>query len=139
MKEWKQYIDQQMRRKKRKKKKEVKGKKAEVRTNVSVITINNELSSIIRQKIHKVTKQILLHTVQKIIVQSLSCVPLFAPHGLQHVRLPCPASAPGVCSNSCPLSQWCHPSISSSVTSFSSYPPSFPASGSFLDSALYTA
>ena len=42
------------------------------------------------------------------------------PHGLQHARLPCPSSIPGVCSNSCPLSRWCHPTISSSVIPFSS-------------------
>ena len=53
------------------------------------------------------------------------------PHGLRHARLPCPSLFPGVCSNSCPLSQWCHPTISSSATFFSSCPQSFPASGSF--------
>ena len=53
------------------------------------------------------------------------------PHELQHVRLPRPSLSPRVCSNSCPLSQWCHPTISSSVTPFSSCPQSFPASGSF--------
>ena len=53
------------------------------------------------------------------------------PHGLQHARLPCPSLSPGVCSNSCPLSQWCHPTISSSVIPFSSCLQSFPASGSF--------
>ena len=42
------------------------------------------------------------------------------PHGLQHARLPCPAPTPGACSNSCPLSRWCHPAISSSVIPFSS-------------------
>ena len=52
-------------------------------------------------------------------------------HELQHARLPCPSLSPGVCSNSCPLSQWCHPAISSSVTPFSSCPQSFPSSGSF--------
>ena len=53
------------------------------------------------------------------------------PHGLQHARLPCPSTSPGACSNSCPLSQWCHPTISSSVVPFSSYLQSFPASESF--------
>ena len=52
-------------------------------------------------------------------------------HGLQQARLPCPAPAPGVYSNPCPLSWWCHPAISSSVVPFSSCPQSFPASGSF--------
>ena len=54
------------------------------------------------------------------------------PHGLQHFRFPCPSQSPRACSNSCPLSQWCHPTISSSVISFSSCLQSFPASGSFL-------
>ena len=53
------------------------------------------------------------------------------PHGLQHARLPCPSLSPRVCSNSCPSSQWCHPTISSSVALFSSCSQSFPASGSF--------
>ena len=52
-------------------------------------------------------------------------------HGLQHIRLPCPSPTPGACSNSCPLSWWCHPTISSSVIPFSSSLQSFPASGSF--------
>ena len=52
-------------------------------------------------------------------------------HGLQHTRLPCPSLSPGVCSNLCPLSHWCYPTISTSVTPLSSCPQSFPASGSF--------
>ena len=59
------------------------------------------------------------------------------PHGLQHARLPCPSPIPGVYSNSCPLSQWCHPTISSSVISFSSRLQSFPASGSFKISQFF--
>ena len=53
------------------------------------------------------------------------------PQGLQHIRRPCPSPSPGVCSISCPLSWWCHPTISSSVTPFSSWPQLLPASGSF--------
>ena len=53
------------------------------------------------------------------------------PHELQHARPPCPSPTPGVCSNSCPSSWWCHPAISSSVIPFSSCPQSLPASGSF--------
>ena len=59
-------------------------------------------------------------------------------HELQHARPPCPSPVPGVYSNSCPLSQWCHPTISSSVVPFSSCPQSFPASGSFPMSQLFT-
>ena len=53
------------------------------------------------------------------------------PHELQHAWLPCPSPTPRACSNSCPLSWWCHPTISSSVIPFSSWLQSFPASGSF--------
>ena len=55
------------------------------------------------------------------------------PHGLQHARLPCPSPTPGACSNSCPLSQCCHPTISSFVVPFSCL-QSFPASGQFFTS-----
>ena len=61
------------------------------------------------------------------------------PHGLQHARLPCPSLSPGACSNSCPLSQWCHLTISSSVTPFFSCPQSFPGSGSFPMCQLFTS
>ena len=61
------------------------------------------------------------------------------PHGLQHTRLPCPSPSPRVCSNPCPSSQRCHPTISSSVIPCSSWPQSFPASGSFPMSQLSTS
>ena len=60
-------------------------------------------------------------------------------HGLQLSRLPCPSATPGACSNSCPLSQWCHPTISFSVAPFSSCLQSFPASGYFLMNWLLTS
>ena len=60
------------------------------------------------------------------------------PQGLQHARLSCPSPSPGACSNSCPLSQWCHSTISSSVVPFSSCVQSFPESGSFPMSQLFT-
>ena len=60
------------------------------------------------------------------------------PHELQHTGPPCPSPTPGVHSNSCPSSQWCHPAISSSVVPFSSCPQSFPASESFPMSQLFT-
>ena len=68
-----------------------------------------------------------------------SCLVLCRPHGLQHTRLPCPSVSQGVCSNSCPLSQWCHPTISSSVTPFPPCLQSFPASGSFQMSQFFTS
>ena len=61
------------------------------------------------------------------------------PHGLQHARPPCPLPTPRVYSNSCPLSWWCHPTISSSVVPFSSHLQSFPASGSFPMSQLFVS
>ena len=61
------------------------------------------------------------------------------PHGLQHARLPCPSPTLGAYSNSCPLSQWCDPTISSSVVLFSSHLQSFPASGSFPMSQFFTS
>ena len=61
------------------------------------------------------------------------------PHGLQHARPPCPSPALRVCSNSCPLSRWCHPTISCSVIPFSSRLQSFPASGSFLVSQFFAS
>ena len=60
-------------------------------------------------------------------------------HGLQHARLPCPSPTPEAYSNSCPSSQWCHPTISSSVVLFSSCLQCFPASGSFLMSQFFTS
>ena len=62
----------------------------------------------------------------------------FWPHGLQHIRLLCPSLSPRVCSTSCPLSQWCYLTISSSAAPFSGYLQSFSASGSFLMSQLFT-
>ena len=61
------------------------------------------------------------------------------PHGLQHTSLPCLSPSPGVCSDSCPLSQWCHPIISSSAAPFSSCLQSFPASESFPISQFFTS
>ena len=65
--------------------------------------------------------------------------PTLQPHGLQHTRPPCPSPAPRVYSNSCPLSRWCHPTISSSVIPFSSHFQFFPASGSFQMSQLFAS
>jgi len=72
------------------------------------------------------------HIVLYLVFSSVtqSCLTL-QPHRLQHARLPCPPPTPRACSNSYPSSQWCHPTISSSVVPFSSNLQSFPASGSF--------
>ena len=72
-----------------------------------------------------------------VVVQLLNHVRLLQPHGLQHARLPCPLPSPRTYSNSCALSRWCHPTISSSVICFSSCLQSFPASRSFPVSQLF--
>ena len=82
--------------------------------------------------------------IQFISVQSVqfSCSVMsdsLRPRDLQHARPPCPSPTPGVYPNSCLLSQWCHPTISSSVVPFSSCLQSFPASGSFQMSQLFTS
>ena len=65
--------------------------------------------------------------------------PTLQPHGLQHAGPPCPSPTPRVYSNSCPLSWWCHPTISCSVVPFSYCPQSFPASGSFQMSQFFAS
>ena len=75
----------------------------------------------------------LLFFSRPIVSDSLWC------HGLQHTRPPCPSPSPKVCLNSCPLHQWCHPAISSSDTLFTFCPQSFPASGTFPMSQLFTS
>ena len=60
-------------------------------------------------------------------------------HGLQHARPPCPSPTPRACSNSCPLSWWCHPTISSTVVPFFSRLQLFPASGSFSESQFFAS
>ena len=92
----------------------------------------------------KIIKTRLVHSFKRYRSSSVqfSCSVLsdsWWPHGLQHARLPCPSPAPRACSNSCPLSQWCHQTISSSVVPFSSCLQSFPASGSFPMSQFFTS
>ena len=76
------------------------------------------------------------HTLSEHVQFSSVVFDSLRPHGLQHARLPGPSPTPGAYSNSCPLSQWCHPTIWSSVVPFFSHLWSFPASGSFHESAL---
>ena len=77
---------------------------------------------------------------QRLLVQfSRSVVSGSLPDGLQHTRPPCPSPTPRAYSNSCPWSRWCHPTVSSSVVPFSSSPQSFPASGFFQMSQLFTS
>ena len=78
-----------------------------------------------------------VHSVQFSSVAQ-SCLTL-RPHESQHARLPCPSPTSGVYANSCPLSRWCHPAISSSIVPIFSHPQSFPASGSFQMSQLFAS
>ena len=81
----------------------------------------------------------MLHTTQSVSQLSRSVVSdSLRPHESQHTRPPCPSPSPRVYSNPCPLSQWCHPTISFSVIPFSSCPQSLPASGSLPMSQLFT-
>ena len=77
--------------------------------------------------------------LSQLLGQLLSHVWLLWSHGLQHAKPPCPSPTPGVYSNSCPLSHWCHPTISSSIVRSSSHPQSFPASGYFLMSKSFAS
>ena len=88
-------------------------------------------------EVHADTHVILPFTIQFSSVQSFSHVRLFATPWTADIRPPCPSSTPGVYSNSCPLSRWCHPTILSSAVSFSSHLQSFPASiRVFLDESV---
>ena len=81
--------------------------------------------------------------MQNIIIMWLFSCPVMTdslqPQRLQHTKLPCLSPTPGTCSNSCPLSRWCHPNISSSVISFLFYLQSFQASGSFSVKEFFTS
>ena len=87
----------------------------------------------------KASRQALHWPYLKVLQFSCSAVSYsLQPHGLQHDRLLCPSSTPRACSSSCPLSQWCHPTISSSVVPFSSCLQYLLASGSFPMSQFFT-
>ena len=87
------------------------------------------------------TRTSLDHLSYRVVVQLLSLVMFNSlwPYGLQHARFPCISPTPRAYSNSCPSSQWCHPTISSSFVPFSSCLQSFPASGSFPMSQLFAS
>ena len=116
---------------------------------IVILTWKYMLSELVSVRDHQTTdiiRHILNICVGKCMLCILCCILLLFScsvvcnssrcHGPKHARLPCPSLSPRVCSNSCPLSQRCHPIISSSVAHFSSCPQAFPASGSFLRSGL---
>ena len=74
-----------------------------------------------------------------LVVQLLVTFYCLQPHGLQNIKLPCPSLSPRVCSNSCPLSRWCHSTISTSVIPFSSCLQSLPTSGTFPMNQLFAS
>ena len=95
-----------------------------------------------KRELQKVNFEFYLVGVLMVVVLSFSFAQLcltFQPHGLQHTRLPRPSLSPTVCSNSYPLNQWCHSTLSSSISPFSSCLQSFPASGSFPMILLFTS
>ena len=110
-----------------------------------LLSIRHTISLVTNLRCHKTVTQrpcfpnrkLQVHSVLKTQLNWISSVHSVVsdwlwPHGLQHSRLPSPSPTPGAWSNSCPSSQWCHPTISSSVGPFSSRLQSFPPSGSFL-------
>ena len=83
--------------------------------------------------------QLLWRTIRLLLLNCAAVSHFLPPLGLQNARLPCPSESPSACSNSCSLSQWWNPTISSSVLPFSSHLQSFPASGGLLMSWLFTS
>ena len=119
-----------------------------------VLTSKNEMQlPLTKRCLRKVDTLILPHIYFNLDISFLVLTPAFSsvqfsrsvvsdslqPHGLQHARPPCPSPTLRVYSNSCPLSRWCHPTISSSVIPFSSWLQSFPASGSVQMSQFFAS
>ena len=115
--------------------------------NFTALKFNNletmEVSPLLNSKftINPIPNLCLSHPITNsaIFFSSITQSDSLRPHGVQHARSPCPSPTPGVYSNSCPLSRWCHPTISSSVIPFSSCLQSFPESGSFQMSQFFTS
>ena len=102
-------------------------------------------STYIQRTVTQLREAILPHMTTWMALKDICCCsvaklcPTLQPHGLEHIRLPCPSLSPGVCSDSYPLSHWCYLTISSSAALFSFCLQSFPASGSFPMSRLFTS
>ena len=108
---------------------------------IHVITSHQKPYSAASSKVHefelKVNREIKSMSLSSVQFSHSVVSDSLRPHELQHARPPCPSPTPGVYSNSCPTSRWCHPAISSSVVSFSSCSQSLPVSGSFPMSQLF--
>ena len=101
--------------------------------------MNTSISKLLFQRNQYV---LIWHCISNFWIRPFNCSIMSSslrPHGLQHTRPSCPSPTPRVYSNSCPLSQWCHPTISFSVVPFSSCLQSFPASGCFQMSWFFTS
>ena len=93
-------------------------------------------------KFHHILKVYITNVLTPVLLYQFSCSVVsnsLQPHEPQHTRPPCPSPTPGVHPNPCPPTRWCHPTISSSVIPFSSWPQSFPESGSFPISWLFAS
>ena len=101
--------------------------------------VSIDSSDQVSQNIMHFTKNKWIHKHKKQFRSVTQSCPTLRPQGLQHARLPCPSPAPRAYSNSCPLSQWCHPTISSSIVPFSSCLQFFPASGYFPRSQFFAS
>ena len=99
--------------------------------------IMTNLDSILKSR--DITLSTNVHLVSSVQFSHLVVSDSLPPHESQHAKPPCPSPTPGVNSNSCSLSRWCHPGISSSVVPFPSCPQSFPASESFQMSQLFSS
>ena len=98
-----------------------------------------ELKKYFENKLDRTLIVVCVYLSIKSVLFSHSVMPYsLQSHGLPHTRLPCLSPSTGACLNSCPLSRWCHPTISSSAAPFSSCLQSFPASGSFPMSQFFT-
>ena len=94
-------------------------------------------ANFVNQSIHNLVLCVFLLKIPYLVFSHSVVSESLWPRGLQHTRLPCPSPSPGACSNSYPLSQWYHPTISFSGIPFSSCPQCFPASGPFLSLLLF--
>ena len=114
--------------------------KVKVLVTQSCLTLYNPMDySLPGPSVHGILQEKILEWINSVQFSHPVVSDFLRTHGLQHARLPYPSPTPRAYSNSCPLSPWCHPTISSCVVPFSSHLQSFPASGSFPMSQFFTS